>query len=74
MNADTSASDDEPTRPDGIAAPETLALVRVYGGLRPEARRHLSKLVEAWASCSLENRITVEAVARQLAKVPWEVV
>lgn len=64
--------DDIVTQPECVD-PDTLVLVRLYGNLRPEERKRLIKVVEAWAGCTLDRRVTIEAVARELAKVPAEV-
>lgn len=60
--------DEEPTKPDGIADPAALMLVRLYGELAPIDRRRLARLVECWYSCDLDGRILTESIAEKLAK------
>jgi hypothetical protein len=59
--------DDEPTKPDGIADPAALLLVRLHSELDPVARKRLTRLVESWAACSNEQRVLIEELAFELS-------
>ena len=62
--------DDEPTKPDASVDLDAIRVVHTLATMaRPERARAVAML-EAYAKCTTENRVTVEAVARQLSKVP----
>ncbi len=66
-------ADEEITRPD--ASGELVSAVnRLFMALKPRERVTALALVLNYSKCSLDRRVTIEAVARELAKVPWEVV
>jgi hypothetical protein len=59
--------DDEPTKPDGIADPAALLLLRMHSELDPVVRKRLSRLVESWHACTNEQRILIEEMAFELS-------
>ncbi len=62
------AGDEEPTRPDGVACPHLAVLVSVYRQECELDRRRLARMVEAWHSLPLDQRILVEQLAFELAR------
>ena len=58
--------DEIPTRPEAVD-PSTLIMVRVYEGLTALERRHVVALLKAWQKCTLDQRVIIEAVAREFA-------
>ncbi len=57
--------DDIPTRPEGID-PVTLQLVRLFGDLNKVDRRRAAMLLENWSKCTLDRRVLIEALSREL--------
>jgi hypothetical protein len=60
-------TDDEPTKPDGIADPAALLLLRMHNELDPVVRKRLSRLVESWGACNNEQRVLIEELAFELS-------
>ncbi len=63
------AGDEEITRPTGGLDPDALAIVKLIDGLKSNERRRARRVLEGWAACSLDRRVLIEALARELAKV-----
>jgi len=63
------APDDEtPTRPDN-GDPVTIALIRLFGELGASDRKGAVSLLGNWARCTLDQRVIIEAISRELANV-----
>ena len=63
---------DEITRPD-LSDDLVVRMAALFGSLKQADRDKAIKLIGAWAGCSLDRRVLIEALARELAKVPPEV-
>jgi hypothetical protein len=63
-----SYSDEPPTKPDNATDPAALMIGRLFGELAPIDRRRLARLVEAWFTATLEQRILIESIAFEFAK------
>ena len=61
--------DDVPTRPDGAEDPGQVVLSSVYRQESALDRRRLVRLVEAWHSLTLDQRILIESLAFEMARV-----
>jgi hypothetical protein len=44
-------------------------MVRLFDGLKSNEKHAAVRLLEGWAVCSLDRRVLIEALARELAKV-----
>lgn len=60
------SEEDTPTKPDN-GDPDALAMARLYGDLNAWERRKVVSLLKAWSKCSLDQRVLIEAVAREFA-------
>ena len=61
--------DDTPTSPSNPTPDASAAiLARLYGELCPLDRKRLALLVEAWYVASLDQRILLESLARELVR------
>jgi hypothetical protein len=63
------ADDEAPTTPSGGIDQDALAIVRLVDGLKANDRRRALRVLEAWSSCTLDRRVLIEAIARELAKI-----
>jgi hypothetical protein len=63
------ADDETPTSPASGIDPDALAIVRLVDGLKANDRKRARHVLEAWSVCSLDRRVLIEAMARELAKV-----
>ncbi len=65
--AQPAEQDEIPTRPDAVD-PETLSLVRLFGDLGALDRKRAIRVLSAWSKCSLDRRVLIEALCRELQK------
>lgn len=63
------SEDEIDTSPGSGIDPDALAIVRLVDGLKSNDRRRARHVLEAWAGCSLDRRVLIEMMARELAKV-----
>lgn len=64
---------DEITRPD-LSDLLVIRMAELFGNLKAHERAHAIQLIADWVKCSSDRRACVEFSARELAKVPPEVV
>ena len=62
------ADTEDPTKPDGIADPQGLMLLRLYGEMAPIDRRKFARLATDYYTADNDGRILLEAMADRLAK------
>jgi hypothetical protein len=63
-------ADEPPTKPDATGNASALMVARLFDQLAPIDQRRLTKLVEAWFSSDLDERILLEELAMRLARKP----
>lgn len=63
------ADDEATTSPAGGLDPDALAMVRLFDGFKSNEKHAAVRLLEGWAACTLDRRVLIEALARELAKV-----
>lgn len=61
-------SDEQPTKPDATGSASALMMARLFDQLAPLDQRRLTKLVEAWFTADLDERILLEELAMRLAR------
>lgn len=61
-------SDEQPTKPDATGSASALMMARLFDQLAPLDQRRLTKLVEAWFTADLDERILLEELALRLAR------
>lgn len=57
------------TQPSGGLDPDALAMVRLFDALKSNEKRSAVRLLQGWASCTIDRRVLIEALARELAKI-----
>lgn len=61
--------DEVTTSPTSGLDPDALAMVRLFDGFKSNEKHSAVRLLEGWAACSIDRRVLIEALARELAKV-----
>lgn len=63
-----SPEDETPTRPDGLTDAHLAVIVSVYRQECELDRKRLARLVEAWHSLTLDQRVLIESLAFEMAR------
>ena len=58
---------DELTPTEGMPDTETIAVMRICGGMSKPDRMRAVQLLANWAVCTLDRRVLVEAMTREFA-------
>lgn len=59
--------DEPPTQPDNELKPEIMKLMRIVDSMPTVERRRFLAMAESYRKCTLDRRVLLEELARELA-------